>query len=75
MTLLLSHLSNISLDSSQGKILHFSFKVYLFGESVSRGGAEREGDRESQAGSMLSARSPMRGSISGTMSQNQESGS
>ena len=45
--------------------------IYLFWErererkrkSASRGGAERAGERESQAGSTLSAQSPMRGLI------------
>ena len=34
---------------------------------MSRGGAEREGDRESQAGRALTAVSPMRGSNSRTV--------
>ena len=33
-------------------------------ESVSRGGAEKEGDIDSEAGSALSARNPMHGSNS-----------
>ena len=35
-------------------------------QRVSRGGAEREGDRGSEAGSALTATSPMRGSNSPT---------
>ena len=36
-------------------------------ECVNRGGTEREGEKESQAASMLSAQSPKRGSNSQTM--------
>ena len=48
----------------------FFFNVYFFifeGESMSRGGAEREGDRGSEADSVLTAESPMWGSNSQTM--------
>ena len=37
------------------------FNVYFLRESTSRGGAERERDTESEAGSKLSAQSPMQG--------------
>ena len=33
--------------------------MYFERESMNRGGAEREGERESQAGSVLSEQSPM----------------
>ena len=49
----------------------YSFKFYLFilreTERASWGGAERQGERESQAGSVLSAHSLTRGSKSRTM--------
>ena len=50
--------------------LDYFFKclfTYLQRECVSRGGAKREGERKSQAGSMLSAQSPTWGLISRTM--------
>ena len=54
--------------------VNFIFKVYLLiyfereRESLqaSKGGADIEGERKSQAGSMLSAQSPSWGLISGT---------
>ena len=50
----------------------YFFNVYLFLRErerahESRGGAEREGDRRSEAGSALTAESPMCGSNSRTM--------
>ena len=56
-------------------VLHGCLIVYLFmlrerereRLGTSRGGAEREGERESQAGSALSAQSLMEGSIPQTM--------
>ena len=55
-----THLTTLS--TSKDKF----FNVYLFKRQresahVSGGGAEREGERESQAGSALSAQSPMQG--------------
>ena len=55
----------------QGVIKKNFFNVYLFlreRQNVSEGGAEREGDTESEAGSgfELSAQSPTRGSNSRT---------
>ena len=50
------------------------FNVYLFisRESESKGVAEREGERETQANSTLSAHSPMWGSISRTVKSRHE---
>ena len=41
----------------------FSY-LFIYLESTGRGGAERQGERESQAGSVLSAQNQMRGSNS-----------
>ena len=55
------------MENGEGRLSLFFdiFNIYLFlreSEHVSRGGAEREGDTESEApGSELSAQSPMRG--------------
>ena len=50
-------------------VYFFLLNVYLFilRESTSWGGGEREGDKESQAGSMLSVQSPMQGLIPQTV--------
>ena len=37
--------------------------LFIYFEKETGGGAEREGDRESQAGSILSSQSPMQGLI------------
>ena len=59
------------LPEANVNFLSFFFKfIYLFlreRESMSEGGAEREGERESQAGSTLSMRSPMWGLNSRTV--------
>ena len=58
------------IDNSFATWWLFFFNVYVFifeKESMSRWGAEREGERESKAASMLSAQSPALGSISWTM--------
>ena len=49
-------LCSSSAHSPSLKVINFFFNVYLFlreRQSVSRGGAEREGDTESEAGSRL----------------------
>ena len=46
------------------KIKCVSINLFIFErESISRGGAEREGEREYRAGSALSAQSPTQGLI------------
>ena len=52
----ISHLSSLPHF-----IYFFTILKYLFGESEPGGGADREGESESQAGSMLSAQSPKGG--------------
>ena len=54
-------------------LLYLFFNVYLFlreRQHTSRGGAEREGDRGSEAGSALTAERPMQGSNSWTKIKN-----
>ena len=64
-----------ALDTfSQFSFFLFKMFVYSFSrDRESRGGAERGGDRESQAGSSLSVQSPAGGLISQTMSSWAES--
>ena len=51
------------MKSREERFLFFNFFKCLFlRESMNRGGAEREGDRGSQAGSTLTAESLMQGS-------------
>ena len=60
----------LSVDVNRTLLFFFFLNVYFISEgererarqSTSRGGAEREGDTESEAGSRLSAQSPTRGS-------------
>ena len=57
--------ARLRLSHALPKGFLFFFYVYLFlRERASEGGAEREGDRGSQAGSTLSAQGPTRGSNS-----------
>ena len=48
-------------------LIYFLKFIFIFERdknSMSRGGTEREGERESQAGSVPSAQSPIQGSVS-----------
>ena len=61
------HTHNNAKMKGKNAFYLFSFNVCLFlKERESRGGAEREGDRGSEGGSVLTAGSPMRGSNSRT---------
>ena len=64
---------SIDAEKALGKRQHPFFKKIFFNiifererQRASRGGAEREGERESQVGSALSTPSPMQGSNSRT---------
>ena len=61
-----------ALQSTHTHVHTYILNIYVFtlrereckSAQMNGGGAEREGDRESQAGSVLSAQSPMQGLIS-----------
>ena len=66
-------LTKVARPGSNRAFFFFLMLIYLFRESeserehVRRGGAEKEGERESQVGSTLSAQSPTWDSTSRTM--------
>ena len=57
------HPNSTFLKELSKKSFFFKMVIYLFILRDSKGGAEREGERELQAGSLLSAQNLMRGSI------------
>ena len=58
---------NISLHVHLLGFIFFNVDVFIYFEREHGGGSEREGGRDSQASSALSAQSPTRGSVSRSM--------
>ena len=60
----LKHISNTLKKISNFNLAFKKMFIYFEREREYKGGTDREGERESQAGSVLSAQGPTQGSIS-----------